>query len=191
MNEVDLSLKHSTTESSKIGEKLRYARESKGLSQQEVSRALCLSVSIVDALERDAHEELPAPVFIKGYLKNYADFLQLPLLPEDIQIQEIKSTSKNTKKYSQKHLKSSAGSSTMSSWLSLIAYVLLKFLNYAVLPAFLVLILLWWHEKHHAAEKALSMTNLSSQKNPFPRLHLQPMPPDITPWLDVVKGDAQ
>ena len=58
MNEADLPLKHSTTEFSKIGEKLRYARESRGLSQQEVSRALCLSISIVDALEREAHRIL-------------------------------------------------------------------------------------------------------------------------------------
>lgn len=188
MNESDLSLKHSTTEFSKIGEKLRYARESKGLSLQEVSSALCLSVSVIDALERDAHEKLPAPVFIKGYLKNYADFLQLPLLPEDIQIE---ATDKDTQKYAKKNARSSAASSSVSSGLSLIAYLLLKLLNYAVLPAFLVLIFLWWHEKHHDAEKALSMTAVSSHKNPFPRLHIQPMPPDITPWLDVEKGDAQ
>jgi len=183
MNEVDLSLKRSASESSTIGEKLRYARESKGFSQQEISRALCLSVSIIDALEQGAHEKLPAPVFIKGYLKNYADFLKLSLSPEDIHIQK-------TLKKPKKQFKVSA-KTTIVSILSVIAYLLLKLLNYAVFPVLLLLIFLWWYEKHHAAEKALSMTSISIQKNPFPRLHLQPLPPDITPWLDFEKGKSE
>ncbi len=186
MNESDLPLKHSTTESSQIGEKLRYARETHGLSQQEISRALCLSVPIIDALERGAHEELPAAVFIKGYLKNYADFLRVPFSPKDIQIQD-------RVKYTKKHARPSVVSSSysFSSGLSFIAYILLKLLNYAVLPVLLLLVFLWWHEKHHAAEKVMSLTPLSVQQDFYPRLHIQPIPPDITPWLDAEKGDAQ
>src|SRR5579872_5063611 len=184
MNEGELSLKRSTTDTSQIGEKLRYARESRGLSQQEVSRALCLSVAIIDALERDAHEELPAPVFIKGYLKNYADFLRLPLSPEDIRIQ---TTVKHTQNYHQKPPKSS-----MISILSVITHLFMKILNYIIFPILLLLIFLWWHEKHHAADKAVSIAdtkaNVVLEKNPFPRIHSRPIPPDITPWLDDAGG---
>jgi cytoskeletal protein RodZ len=174
MNEAVLSLKHSTTESSTMGERLRYARESRGLSQREASKALCLSVQVIDALERDAHEKLPAPVFIQGYLKNYASFLSVPYCPE-----KIKTIIKPLKP----PVNLSASSSV--SWLPMIGYVLLKLLNYAVFIGLLFLLFLWWHDRHHAAEKELSLANLSILKIPFPRTQSEPVPPDLTPWLDV------
>lgn len=60
------------------GERLRRAREEQGLSQDEVSKHLRLSLSYLRALEEDDYERLPEPTFIKGYLRNYARFLGLP-----------------------------------------------------------------------------------------------------------------
>ncbi|MCC4307348.1 helix-turn-helix domain-containing protein [Alcanivorax marinus] len=60
------------------GERLRRAREEQGLSQEEVSKQLRLSLSYLKALEDDDYSRLPEPTFIKGYLRNYARFLGLP-----------------------------------------------------------------------------------------------------------------
>ncbi len=60
------------------GERLRRAREEQGLSQDEVSKHLRLSLSYLRALEEDDYDRLPEPPFIKGYLRNYARFLGLP-----------------------------------------------------------------------------------------------------------------
>ncbi|GAA5125632.1 RodZ domain-containing protein [Alloalcanivorax gelatiniphagus] len=60
------------------GERLRRAREEQGLSQEEVSKQLRLSLSYLKALEDDDYSRLPEPTFIKGYLRNYARLMGLP-----------------------------------------------------------------------------------------------------------------
>jgi len=68
----------SANESVLPGERLRRAREEKGLSQEEACKHLRLSTSYMRALEEDDYDRLPEAPFIKGYLRNYARFLGLP-----------------------------------------------------------------------------------------------------------------
>lgn len=60
------------------GARLRRAREEQGLSPEEVSRQLRLSLSYLKALENDDYGRLPEPTFVKGYLRNYARLVGLP-----------------------------------------------------------------------------------------------------------------
>lgn len=64
------------------GPRLRKAREAAGLGQSDVAAELRLGVDTIDALERDAVERLPAPIFVRGYLRNYAALVGLP--PEEL-----------------------------------------------------------------------------------------------------------
>lgn len=57
------------------GSQLRKARERQSLDQGKVAAQLHLSQSLIEALEWDDYERLPAPVFVKGYLRNYARLL--------------------------------------------------------------------------------------------------------------------
>lgn len=57
------------------GSQLRKARERKGLEQAKVAAQLHLSQSIIQALERDDYDKLPAAVFVQGYLRKYARLL--------------------------------------------------------------------------------------------------------------------
>jgi cytoskeleton protein RodZ len=57
------------------GSQLRKARERQGLDQAKVAVQLHLNQSLVQALEWDDYEHLPAAVFVKGYLRNYARLL--------------------------------------------------------------------------------------------------------------------
>ena len=59
------------------GKRLRIARQARGMSQGDIATHLHLSQSMVQALENDDHDRLPGPVFVRGYLRNYARLLGL------------------------------------------------------------------------------------------------------------------
>jgi cytoskeleton protein RodZ len=62
-----------------VGAQLRAGREARGAPLEEASRALRIDVELIEALEADQFEVFSAPVFTKGYVKRYADFLGLPV----------------------------------------------------------------------------------------------------------------
>jgi len=48
------------------------ARAKRGLSRKDVAAKLRLDLAVVSALEDDNYDELPEPIFVSGYLRNYA-----------------------------------------------------------------------------------------------------------------------
>lgn len=71
-----------TTGSSGPGETLKNAREDRQLSIDEVAERLKLSKATITALENDDYKMLPAPAFVRGYLRSYATLLELKV--EDV-----------------------------------------------------------------------------------------------------------
>jgi cytoskeletal protein RodZ len=65
------------TQGSTIGEMLRAAREAKKLSVEQVNRETRISVQTIRALEGDDFGAFPSETYLKGFLRNYADFLGL------------------------------------------------------------------------------------------------------------------
>jgi cytoskeleton protein RodZ len=59
------------------GALLRERREARGLSVEDASHALKLTPRQIAALEADELEALPGPTFARGFLRNYARYLQL------------------------------------------------------------------------------------------------------------------
>lgn len=59
------------------GARLRTAREARNLSIAEVSSRLRLDAATLSALENNDFQGLPAPIFVRGYLRNYARLLGL------------------------------------------------------------------------------------------------------------------
>jgi len=60
-----------------LGEHLRSTREEKGLSLAQVEEATKIRRAFLQALEEGSHDLLPPPVYVKGFLKSYAQFLGL------------------------------------------------------------------------------------------------------------------
>ncbi|HEY8489520.1 MAG TPA: helix-turn-helix domain-containing protein [Dehalococcoidia bacterium] len=60
-----------------LGDRLREAREAKGLSLEAVERETRISRRYLQALETENLEALPAPVYARGFLRSYAQFLGL------------------------------------------------------------------------------------------------------------------
>ncbi len=61
-----------------VGARLREAREKLGLSREEVALELHLSATQIAHLEQDEFERFAAPIFVSGYLRQYARLLGIP-----------------------------------------------------------------------------------------------------------------
>jgi len=62
-----------------IGMQLLAARERMGLSAAQAAESLRVDVSVIESLEAGRFSDLGAPVFARGYLRQYADLLGEPL----------------------------------------------------------------------------------------------------------------
>ncbi|MGD8864163.1 MAG: helix-turn-helix domain-containing protein, partial [Anaerolineales bacterium] len=65
-----------------IGRTLKNRRERLGLTLEEVERSTRIRTNRLEALEAGEFDTLPSEVQLRGFLRNYADFLGLE--PEDI-----------------------------------------------------------------------------------------------------------
>jgi cytoskeleton protein RodZ len=60
-----------------VGERLRAAREDRGLTVEQAADRLRLTRTQINHMEADAFASLGAPVFARGFLRNYARLLEL------------------------------------------------------------------------------------------------------------------
>lgn len=61
-----------------LGTYLANARESQGIDLHDAAQQTRISIHYLKALEEEDFSKLPGEVFVKGFLKNYARFLNLP-----------------------------------------------------------------------------------------------------------------
>lgn len=64
-----------------VGHLLRRARMAKGMSIDDVSRQLRLSAQQIGAIEKEDFERLPGRTFLRGFIRNYANLVQLDPIP--------------------------------------------------------------------------------------------------------------
>lgn len=60
-----------------LGEKLRQAREERGISISEVAEQTRISPHYLDSIENDDYRTLPGGIFNKGFVKSYAKYVGL------------------------------------------------------------------------------------------------------------------
>ena len=65
-----------------LGEHLRKAREEKGITLEQIGRITKINLSYLRILEEEQYHLLPAPIFVIGFLKQYAQCVGLD--PEDV-----------------------------------------------------------------------------------------------------------
>jgi cytoskeletal protein RodZ len=58
---------------SSLGEKLRQAREARGVSISEIAEQTRISSHYLEAIESDDYRTLPGGIFNKGFVKSYAN----------------------------------------------------------------------------------------------------------------------
>ena len=67
----------SHSELASFGEELRREREIRAISLKEIADATKISKRFLDAIEKNDHKTLPAPVFTRGFVREYARYLGL------------------------------------------------------------------------------------------------------------------
>jgi cytoskeleton protein RodZ len=60
-----------------VGQHLRREREQKNISLESIAKVTRITLQNLEALERDNFHALPAPVFVRGFLRTYAAYLGL------------------------------------------------------------------------------------------------------------------
>src|SRR5687767_4599900 len=58
------------------GQELKTARERSGLSLQAVADALHLDPRLIEAIEGEVQNSLPAPAYVRGYIRAYAQLVR-------------------------------------------------------------------------------------------------------------------
>lgn len=64
-----------------VGHLLRKARAARNMSIEDVSRQLRLSVQQIEAIEKEDFEKIPGRTFLRGFIRNYANLVQLDPVP--------------------------------------------------------------------------------------------------------------
>jgi cytoskeletal protein RodZ len=62
-----------------LGQTLRLERERRGVTVEELHEVTKIKSEMIEALEADDHETLPAPVFVQGFIKAICQYLELPV----------------------------------------------------------------------------------------------------------------
>lgn len=62
-----------------IGIQFQEERKNQNLSIEEVSRATKIRAEFLSAIERGDYKKLPSPAYAYGFVRNYAEFLGLPV----------------------------------------------------------------------------------------------------------------
>ncbi|MCE5203818.1 MAG: RodZ domain-containing protein [Coriobacteriales bacterium] len=70
-----------------VGEKLAAERRKQGKTLVDVAAATHIMQRLLDALEHGRYEELPSPVYVRGYIQNYAHYLHIDPTPLLIEFQ--------------------------------------------------------------------------------------------------------
>lgn len=117
------------------GERLRTARLSLGMDLSKIANEIHLTGDTVDAIERDDYSEMPARVFVRGYVRNYARTVSLPVDSILHQFDEIWPDDESTVKMHQPP-RLAADSGHGKTWAGMVTWVLL--LGGAAL------FLIWW-----------------------------------------------
>ena len=60
-----------------VGSTLRSAREKRGLTIKDIENETSIRSAYIDALEKGNYDALPSEVYVKGFIRNYAEFLNL------------------------------------------------------------------------------------------------------------------
>ncbi|MBT0728130.1 cytoskeleton protein RodZ [Rosenbergiella australiborealis] len=131
------------------GERLRHAREAKGMTQQNVADRLCLKLSTVRDIEDDKAPAELAATFLRGYIRSYARLVQIPegeLLPAITQqapIRPAKITPMQSYSISSRRSrKKRDGLLATFTWLIIFVVVGLT--------------VAWWWQNHKAAQSELT-----------------------------------
>lgn len=126
-----------TTQINGLGARLKSAREAMSLTPKEAAAHLHLSANIIDIIEKEQFADGPPPTFMRGYLRSYARFLNVPdhEIGKTLQELDISMPIKNMTPPIL-HTRSTRRSDRYLHWIT-----------YLVIATMIALVALWWHSQ--------------------------------------------
>lgn len=117
-----------------VGQQLRAAREAQGIGIEDVARQLLLSRQLVTDMENDDYRNIVAPVYVRGYLRSYAQFLKLSIDPS--LIKDLKNVIPIAPNVGHRITPNMGKPKSEGK---------VNFFGYVMVAIFVLLVLLWWH----------------------------------------------
>ena len=60
-----------------IGDNLRTEREKQNLTIRDIEKGTSIRALYIESIEKGDYAQLPGEVYVKGFIRNYANFLKL------------------------------------------------------------------------------------------------------------------
>ena len=77
------------SEHASIGRRLRQARETRGATAADAAAALHLPLNVIESLEAERFQQLGAAVYVRGHLRSYLRWLDLPEVLVDSALKQV------------------------------------------------------------------------------------------------------
>lgn len=153
------------------GRRLRVQRQAKGLELERIAAQLHLRPAMVEALEQDHYADLPGPVFIAGYLRNYARLLGLD--PEPI-VAAYRATNPDLETRTPRI--SQISRSEIGS-----GHILVRLVSLALVIAVIAMLALWWQNRpatlpELVSEESTPGLTIEPRTETEPALEDEPLP---------------
>lgn len=145
MNDTGHNADNDVSQGPTSGELLREARQTRDLSLQEAAVKLHLHQRIIEALENDDQSQLPTPIYVRGYLRNYARLLGLD--PHSV----LNAYDGNDNQHPQLRPPLKAPSQVSSSDKPV------KAVTYLLTLGLVVLLLAWWQSRHLSEDNLVDL----------------------------------
>jgi len=136
----------------KPGKQLAAYRTSKGLSLEYVASKLFLRTQLLESLEADNYTKLPQAVFIKGYIRSYANLLGMA--PEPL-ISAFNQFCVEDRKTERTLWQSRRTPNTQER--------LVRWVTGLIVMSVLVGVTIWWEQSNHLAEQLTEKFKSSPQ----------------------------
>lgn len=142
-------------------------REALEFSDAEVASRLSIGVQQLQALETDDYDNLPAPIFVRNFLRRYADFLEIPL--EAVLVAYDARFEVEAPELARVSLREKLNSRSMS----------MRWATWTALALFVVLMVIWWQGRD--VQKVDTGLEVPAQATPSSGAMEIPLEIDVAP----------
>lgn len=135
-----------------IGARLKSAREALGMDKKDVAAQLRLNENVIAMMETDEYPNSLPTIFIRGYLRSYGKFLELP----DYVIKEaLAPITPPVKEAPQPEAKNTAVVPKLNK------KIMMKTVNLVIALTLVSMVWLWWHNHNTTSVVAQADRNLA------------------------------
>lgn len=148
-----------------FGEKLKNARKRKSINLEQAEKETKISMKYLYDLEHSRYDQLPADVYVNGFLTRYADYLNLKkeeILKEYYEEKKIFDSVRSIKRHSDQENKNLIKPEPSKKWLETPKFFITPELVMSALAGICVMVLLgyiWFQVKSFAAAPPLEIVN--------------------------------